>query len=139
MISGGNATVFVSNMDRAVQFYTEVLGMKLTNRFGDHWATVDAGKGLIIGLHPASSKYPAPGTKGAIMLGLEVDESIERVVARLAEKGVAIHGSIVRDEAGNFAHLEDPDGNEMYLWEVNHSAVPETELTYSGTNETASR
>jgi catechol 2,3-dioxygenase-like lactoylglutathione lyase family enzyme len=44
MITGGNATVFVSNMDRAVQFYTEVLGLKLTNRFGDNWATVEAGK-----------------------------------------------------------------------------------------------
>ncbi|HEX4134941.1 MAG TPA: VOC family protein [Bryobacteraceae bacterium] len=56
MISGGNATVFVSNMDAAVRFYTEVLGLKLTNRFGDNWATVEAGKGLTIGLHPASPK-----------------------------------------------------------------------------------
>src|SRR5580700_8840856 len=116
MISGGNATVFVSNMDNSVLFYTEVLGLKLTNRFGDHWATVEAGKGLTIGLHPASSKYPAPGLKGAIMLGLEIDEPIDRVVARLSAKGAAIKGSIVRDESGNFAHLEDPDGNEMYLW-----------------------
>src|SRR6266852_2017814 len=102
MISGGNATVFVSNMDRAVQFYTEVLGLKLTNRFGDNWATVEAGKGLTIGLHPASPKYPAPGTKEARMLGLEVDEPIERAVARLSEKGAQIKGSIVREEPGNF-------------------------------------
>ena len=132
MVSGGNATVFVSNMDRAVRFYTEVLGCKLTNRFGDHWATVEAGKGLTIGLHPASPKYPAPGTKGGIMLGLEIDESIERVVSRLSEKGVSIKGSIVQDEAGRFAHLEDPDGNQMYLWEVNRHAVPETDLAYTG-------
>jgi catechol 2,3-dioxygenase-like lactoylglutathione lyase family enzyme len=32
MISGGNATVFVSNMDAAVHFYTDVLGLKLTDR-----------------------------------------------------------------------------------------------------------
>ena len=32
MISGGNATIYVSNMDTAVRFYTEVLGLKLTNR-----------------------------------------------------------------------------------------------------------
>ena len=44
MITGGNATVFVSNKENAVQFYTEVLGLRLTNRLGDHWATVDAGK-----------------------------------------------------------------------------------------------
>lgn len=126
MISGGNATVFVSSMDRAVRFYTEVLGLKLTNRFGDNWATVEAGKGLTIGLHPASQKYPAPGTKGAIMLGMEIEEAIDKAVARLARKGVQVKGAIVRDEAGKFVHLEDPDGNEIYLWEVNRVAVPET-------------
>ncbi len=133
MISGGNATVFVSNMDASVRFYTEVLGLKLTNRFGNNWATVEAGKSLTIGLHPASPKYPAPGTKGAIMLGLEVDEAIERVVALLSEKGVPFQGSIVRDESGNFTHLEDPDGNEIYLWEVHREAVPESEFAHAGT------
>jgi predicted enzyme related to lactoylglutathione lyase len=133
MISGGNATVFVSNMDRAVVFYTEVLGLKLTNRFGNDWITVEAGKGLTIGLHPASPKYPAPGTKGATMIGLEIDEAIEGVVARLSKMGVQIKSSVVRSEAGNFAHLEDPDGNEIYLWEVNPQAVPATELAHAGT------
>jgi len=59
MISGGNITVMVSNMDASVGFYTEVLGMKLTNRFGDRWAAVDGGKGLNIGLHPVSPNSPA--------------------------------------------------------------------------------
>ena len=136
MISGGNATVFVSNMDAAVQFYTEVLGLKLTNRFGNNWATVEAGRRLTIGLHPASPKYPAPGTKGAMMLGLEIDEPIETVVARLSEKGVQIKGSIVREDPGSFAHLEDPDGNEIYLWEVNRQVVPETGLVHAGAEET---
>ena len=118
MISGGNATIFVSNMDAAVDFYTGVLGLKLTNRFGDAWATVEAGKGLTIGLHPASPKYPAPGTQGAMTLGLEIDEPIETVVARLSQKGVSIKGSITEDDAGKFASLEDPDGNQMYLWQT---------------------
>src|SRR5579871_5676460 len=135
MVSGGNATIFISNMDRAVHFYTEVLGMKLTNRFGDHWATVDAGKGLTIGLHPASPKYPAPGTKGAMMLGMEIDESIETVVKRLADRGARVQGSIIRDESGRFAHLEDPDGNEIYLWEVNRAAVPESEFDWAGASQ----
>lgn len=134
MITGGNATVFVANMDRAVQFYTEVLGLKLTNRFGDHWATVEAGR-LVIGLHPASPKYPAPGTKGGIMLGLEIDQPIEAVVASLNAKGVQMKGPIVRDEAGNFVHLEDPDGNEMYLWETVRWSVPESELAHAGPTE----
>ena len=65
MISGGNATVFISNMDAAVRFYTEVLGLKLTNRFGNSWATVEAGKGLTIGLHPASLEVSRPWNKGS--------------------------------------------------------------------------
>jgi catechol 2,3-dioxygenase-like lactoylglutathione lyase family enzyme len=125
MISGGNATVFVSNMDASVRFYTEVLGLRLTNRFGNSWATVEAGKGLTIGLHPASPKYPAPGTKGGMMLGLEIDEPIDGMVARLSDNGVRIKGSIIQDEPGNFVHLEDPDGNEIYLWETHPVAEPE--------------
>ena len=131
MITGGNATVFVSNMDRAVQFYTQVLGLKLTNRFGDHWATVDAGKGLTIGLHPASPKYPAPGTKGGMMLGMEVQGPIEKAVASLSERGVKFKGSVVRDQGGNFIHLEDPDGNEIYLWETTPVTMPDTEFAVS--------
>lgn len=118
MISGGNATIFVSNMDAAVDFYTSVLGLRLTNRFGDAWATIEAGKGLTIGLHPASPKYPAPGTKGAMVLGLEIDEPIETVIERLSQKDVSIKGSITEDDAGKFATLEDPDGNRMYLWQT---------------------
>ncbi len=133
MITGGNATVFVSNMDRAVQFYTEVLGLKLTNRFGDAWATVDAGKGLTIGLHPSSPKYPAPGTKGGMMIGLEIEGAIDKVVAQLSGKGVQFKDPVVRTDAGNFIHLEDPDGNEIYLWEVTSWSAPETELAPAGT------
>lgn len=117
MITGGNATVFISNMDNAVRFYTEVVGLKLTTRSGDRWATVEAGKGLTIGLHPASSKYPAPGTKGSIMLALETGVPIEQAVARLTERGVKV-GGIIRDQSsGNFAGFEDPDGNPICLCE----------------------
>jgi catechol 2,3-dioxygenase-like lactoylglutathione lyase family enzyme len=132
MISGGNITVMVSNMDASVRFYTEVLGMKLTNRFGDHWATVDAGKGLSIGLHPASPKYPAPGTKGGMLIGLEIDEPIQQVVDRLRNKGVHFLGPIVNDAgAGSFADFEDPDGNWLYLWETNHGVMDENASQYS--------
>jgi predicted enzyme related to lactoylglutathione lyase len=125
MVSGGNATVFVANMDASINFYANVLGLKLTNRFGDDWATLKAGDGLTIGLHPISPKYPKPGTKGSVVLGLEIDTSIEEAVGRLLESGVAIKGTVTRSEPGNFASLEDPDGNEIYLWEVNRKVVPE--------------
>ena len=121
MILGGNITVMVSNMDAAVHFYTDVLGLKLAQRYGDHWATVDAGRGLTIGLHPASPKYAAPGTKGGMMIGLEVDEPIQQAVDRLREKGVHFVRPVVSDAgAGSFADFEDPDGNALYLWESHH-------------------
>ena len=59
MFASGNVTIYVQNMDRAVRFYTETLGLKLAYRFGDHWAAVELGKGLTIGLHPASEESPA--------------------------------------------------------------------------------
>jgi catechol 2,3-dioxygenase-like lactoylglutathione lyase family enzyme len=58
MLSRGIATIFVTDMDRSVRFYTEVLGLSLTQRFGNHWAQVEAGQ-LVIGLHPASAQSPA--------------------------------------------------------------------------------
>lgn len=127
MISGGNATIIVANMDNSIRFYTEILGLKLTNRFGNDWATVTAGDGLTIGIHPASPKYPLPGTKGSIILGLEIDIPADKAVSRLANHGIRVKGSVIRSEPGNFVHLEDPDGNEIYLWEKVQAEVREPE------------
>jgi catechol 2,3-dioxygenase-like lactoylglutathione lyase family enzyme len=90
MVSAGNATIIVSDMDRSIQFYTDILGLKLTNRFGYDWATISAGEGLTIGIHPASAKYPSPGTKGAVILGLDIDVPVEEAVRKLAQHGVSI-------------------------------------------------
>ena len=131
MISGGNATIIVQNMDTSIQFYTEVLGLKLTNRFGNDWATVSAGEGLTIGIHPVTPEYPAPGTKGSVILGLEIDVPIEKALSRLGRHGVTIRGNIVRSEPGNFLNLEDPDGNEIYLWEKTSPASADPELIHA--------
>lgn len=132
MLSGGHAIVYVSEMDAAVRFYADVLGLNLTNRCGDKWATVEAGHNLVIGLHPPSPKSPAPGTKGSVMLGLTIDEPIKSVVARLVERGVRLTGDIVRSETDNFVEIEDLDGNAIYLWEVDAERVPENDLVSKG-------
>jgi catechol 2,3-dioxygenase-like lactoylglutathione lyase family enzyme len=118
MISGGHATIYVSSMDAAVRFYTGVLGLTLLWRHEDHIAMVDAGPGLKIALHPVTPATPAPpGTRGAVQIGLEIDEPIERVVSRLQERGARVSGGIVTFEGGKCVWLEDPDGNVIYLWE----------------------
>jgi len=123
MITGGNATVYVSDMDRAVSFYVNVLGLKLGQRFGNHWAEIKAGENLVIGLHPKSVKAPPPGTSGAISIGLTIDEPIDQVVQRLGGKGVSFRGPVVRDaEAGiALAFFGDQDGNDLYLCQVTAS------------------
>lgn len=115
MIRGGNATIHVSDLQRAVAFYRDVLGLTLVFQAGEHWAEIDAG-GLRIGLHPASAAGPVPGTPGAISVGLGVDEPLDAVVATLRERGVRI-GDPVRDGGVTLAFFTDPDGNPLYLAE----------------------
>jgi catechol 2,3-dioxygenase-like lactoylglutathione lyase family enzyme len=115
VIRGGNATIFVTDMDRAVSFYTETLGLQLTFRAGDHWASIDAGDGLHLGLHPASPRSAAPGTEGAITVGFAVDEPIEDVVASLQQLGVTFRGPVDDEGQLKLAYFTDPDRNQLYL------------------------
>jgi catechol 2,3-dioxygenase-like lactoylglutathione lyase family enzyme len=117
MLKGSNVTVYVSDLDRAVRFYTETLGLTLRQRFGDHWAEVDAGGGLVIGLHPATEQRPA-GRRGSIAIGFSVDGSMEGVVQTLIARGVRFEGGITDDKAGKFANFSDADGHPCYLFQV---------------------
>ena len=115
MITGGTATIYVSNMDTAIRFYTEVLGLKLTNRFGNHWATVRAGATLVIGLHPCSEKHPPPGTRGSVQIGLIVSrDQIEAFAARLRRHRVEV-SDVIRSAEASYVSFTDPDGNPIYV------------------------
>jgi catechol 2,3-dioxygenase-like lactoylglutathione lyase family enzyme len=130
MFSSGNVTVYVSNMDRAVRFYTEVLGLRLAYRFGDHWASVEVGKGLTIGLHPASAESPA-GRRGSMSIGLELSGvSIHDAVSRLEAKGVKFEGIVNEGKSGSFIGFADPDGNQLYLAQLNWNHVSQGEGKY---------
>ncbi len=122
MLRTGIATVYVSDMDRAVRFYTETLGLNLTRRIGSEWAEVDAGGGFGIGLHPhgGDQHTPPPGASGSISIGFEVDEPLDSVVEKLKSRGVRFHGPIVNDDPVRLAFFGDPDGNALYLCETKH-------------------
>ena len=118
MIAGGNATLLVADLDRAVRFYVETLGFKLRVRHGPHWGEVDAGGGLILGLHLApEQRGPRPGAQGSISIGLEVNQPIAEVVQVLSNRGVVFHGPVREDGAVKLAFFADPDGNSLYLAE----------------------
>jgi catechol 2,3-dioxygenase-like lactoylglutathione lyase family enzyme len=130
MFSSGNITVYVSSMDRAVRFYTETLGLRLAYRFGDHWASVEVGKGLTIGLHPASAEMPA-GRQGSMAIGLELGgPTIEEAMSRLEQKGVRFQGPVNEGKSGKFVSFHDPDGNLIYLAELNWSHVRQGQGEY---------
>lgn len=121
MIRGGNATIFVSDMDRAVKFYSETLGLSLKKRFGNDWAEIDCGGGMTIGLHPQGTnpQSPRPGVNGSTQVGLLVTQPLELVVETLTQRNVKFEGPIIDDDdAVRLAFLFDPDGNLIYLFQV---------------------
>ena len=120
MITGGNATVYVSDMDRAVEFYTKTLGLTLRDRFENEWAAVEAGGGFMIGLHPVRPDGPQPGENGSTTIGLFVDQPLEEVHEAFYKRGVSFKGPIVNDEVVRLAYFLDPDGNQLYFCETQY-------------------
>jgi len=113
MIKGGNATLLVSDVNRAVRFYVETLGFKLRDDASDTWATVDAGDGLVIGL----ARGVSPGASGSISVGLDLNQPIAEVIAVLSNRGVKFSGPMREDAGVKRAFFTDPDGNALYLAE----------------------
>ena len=117
MFHGGVVTVYVSDMDRAVRFYTDALGFKLVERYGNNWASIDGGPGLAIGLHPATAEIAA-GRQGSIAIGLYLERPIDQSVVDLKKRGVQFTGPVLDDTALRLAYFADPDGNPFYLAEM---------------------
>jgi len=117
-INGGIPTIYVSDMNRAVEFYTARLGLALKNRAGDEWAEIDAGNGMIIGLHITSNDVFQEMTKSNMTMGLHVDDHpIEEIKVELEKRGIDSFGDIHEDGPVKTCHFKDPDGNVLYLCE----------------------
>ncbi len=127
MFRSGNVTLAVTDMDRAVTFYTQTLGLKLAYRNGGHWAAIELGKGLTIGLHPTGSPTHPPA---APAIGLELSGAIEDAVRTLEERGVRFSGPIDDSKAGKFVRFHDPDGYTLYLAELHWDHVNQGEGNY---------
>ena len=120
MISGCCPTIYVSNLDEAVKFYTETLGFKLMYQAPDAFAMINTGEGGTIGLHPRGEKSPKAGTHGSIQLGLSVNRPIAEVVEVLQSKGVVFRGPVIDDSPVKLAFFGDLDDNDLYLCEYQH-------------------
>ena len=110
----------VSNIDKAITFYTHILGMKEI-RFGKQRVALRFGNQKI-NLHqpdtPTSPKAKHP-TIGSADLCLIVDTPLETVIQELAEKNIS-HTEGVVERIGTTGklrslYLYDPDGNLVEL------------------------
>jgi len=105
-------TLMVNDMEKAVTFYTKVLGLKLKSRYGDSFAQVEA-PGTIIALHPTSGDGTRSTPSGKISIGFAVDD-LDKAKADLEGKGVKF--SKTEDDAQvRLAFFVDPDANQLYL------------------------
>ena len=108
---------FVSDMDRAVAFYRDVLGLELSSRSGDEWAQFGAGS-IQLGLHGGGSG----GARAGGTLAFTVSD-LDARKADLASKGVAIGHEGGGDGRGpRFVEFTDPDGNVLALFEYQEHA-----------------
>jgi catechol 2,3-dioxygenase-like lactoylglutathione lyase family enzyme len=108
---------YVSDMERAISFYVDVLGLPLVSR--DPIARFDI-DGVLFELVPTPHLVEPLGG-GNARLCLRVD-NIHNALTELRTKG--IHTSQVQDKGkGLLASFEDPDGNELCLWQEKPSVA----------------
>jgi catechol 2,3-dioxygenase-like lactoylglutathione lyase family enzyme len=109
---------WVSDMDRAVSFYRDTLGLPLVRQDGPSWAAFDAG-GMTLALHGnVDGRALEPGGATAVF---DV-EDLDVAQALLAARGVSFdHEGDVTGYA-RFASFRDPDGNTLQLIEYLRAA-----------------
>jgi predicted enzyme related to lactoylglutathione lyase len=125
---GKHATLVpVKNMDRALKFYTETIGGKVTYRMEgemkDFWASAKIGGADFWFVSPEEKE------KRALAYSVFVVDDIKAVVSDLKGKGVKfnrgekmgadskVDGPITTSPAGASAFFKDTEGNLLMLWQ----------------------
>ncbi|MEO8460338.1 MAG: VOC family protein [Dokdonella sp.] len=104
------AIKYVSDMERAVRFHVEQLGLVL--RFqSPHWSELETG-GTTLALHPASPEHPA----GTCQLGFCVAD-LTRFHEEAASRGVQFTAPPMALHGSRIARFLDSDGAECSVGE----------------------
>jgi predicted enzyme related to lactoylglutathione lyase len=101
----------VRDLDRAVAFYTSVLGLRLASRDAVARLRVD---GVLVELVPTDDPERLSG-RGNARLTLAVDD-LPAAAAELRARGAPV-SAVRRVSNGYLATLTDPDSNEIVLWQ----------------------
>jgi catechol 2,3-dioxygenase len=117
----GHVHLKVADLDRAIEFYRDVLGFELMQRMGDQAAFLSAGGyHHHIGLNTWESKGgspPPPGSTGLFHLAIRYPTraALADALKRLVDNGVPLTGA--SDHGVSEAlYLQDPDGNGIELY-----------------------
>lgn len=107
--------------DRAVEFYTETLGLERRKRWGDMPATeLQAGNLTLAVMDPSAFGQPEARPNSA-PIALQVDD-VEAVRTQLEAKGVTFLIEMMDSGVCHQAIFTDPDGNPLIL---HHRYAPE--------------
>jgi catechol 2,3-dioxygenase-like lactoylglutathione lyase family enzyme len=112
----------VSDVDVAVQFYINILGFELVEKWGPPFAMVKRGDLTLWLSGPGSSasrpladgSKPLPG--GWNRLVLETDDLVS-LMEKLIQSGTQLRGEIVSGPGGKQLLIDDPSGNPIELFE----------------------
>jgi catechol 2,3-dioxygenase len=117
----GHVHLKVSDLERAIAFYRDVLGFEVQHRYGDEAAFLSAGGyHHHIGLNTWESKGgspPPPNTTGLYHVAIRYPdrETLARAVQAVIDAGVPLTGA--SDHGVSEAiYLRDPDSNGIELY-----------------------
>ena len=109
-----SAAIFVTNMDRALLFYRDHLGLPV-NRQGSFGAEFLDGE-TVLGVHPAV--HPESRSMVGRHTGLTFHtDDVVGLCERLRQRGVTLVAEPSQTGFGIMALVADPDGNVLALWE----------------------
>jgi catechol 2,3-dioxygenase-like lactoylglutathione lyase family enzyme len=112
----------VSDVEKSIAFYTELLGFELLTSFPPAFADVKRGNLRLLLAGPTSSAGrpmsdgTKPGPGGWNRIHFIVDE-LDAEVARLRDAGGRFRNDVVEGPGGKQILLEDPSGNVVELFQ----------------------
>jgi catechol 2,3-dioxygenase-like lactoylglutathione lyase family enzyme len=105
--------------DATRDWYTRVLGLAFENWgglvFDPALAAAHPGAGTVFSPFKADTDYFGPA-EAQFMINLMVDD-LDAILSHAAEHGVVPVETMPDDYNGRFAHLIDPDGRKLELWQ----------------------
>jgi glyoxylase I family protein len=112
----------ISDVDRAITFYTTVLGFRLVQRSGPVFATVSRGAlHLLLSGPESSGSRPMPDGRrqepgGWNRIVIYVDD-LASLVSKLRGSGTHFRNDVEAGPGGKQIQIEDPDGNPIEIHE----------------------